>query len=210
MSYKLVLFDIDGTLCPSGKILTPRELSLIDSTHPKAFKDLNLRRELNYPCFDGMEDCLKELKNSKIELGVVSNAPSFRQKNKLIASGIDELFNEDLVIISENLAPGYYFLDTGLVSWPDKETKEEYVQRVSKPKACMFCHAFSKTNHSRDSIVYVGNQFEDSVAAQAAGVSFIRVIDKEKPDFKSEWEINQNEFYKLISLLNSLSELANS
>ena len=201
MKYDLVIFDIDGTLCLSGKTLSEEELQLIDTANPAEFKNANLAAKIKYTCFPGVINTLEQLKLNSVKLGIASNGPSFRQKNKLIAAGIDNLFEKELVIISEDLALFYHNLDTGLNYWPTEYAREEYLKRVEKPNPNMLSHILIRANAQKQSTIYVGNAVEDFTAAQKAGLAFIRVIDKEKKGFKAEKEIHQNEFHKLIDLL---------
>ncbi len=200
MKYDLIIFDIDGTLCPSGRILSEDELKIIDLTHPKDFKASNLGINMKYTYFPGVRTALEQIaKDAK--LAIASNGPSFRQKNKLIASGIDHLFDKELVIISEDLALSYHTLDTGLNYWPNEYTKELYMKRVEKPNSSMLSHLLIRSNAPKQRAIYVGNTEEDFTAAKNAGMAFVRVIDKSKKRFKTGHEIHQNEFHKLINLL---------
>jgi FMN phosphatase YigB (HAD superfamily) len=200
MKYNLVIFDIDGTLCPSGRVLNEDELKLIDTTNPKDFKANNLGTSIKYAPFQGVSKVLEELAKST-KLAIASNGPSWRQRNKLTAAGIDHLFDKELIIISEDLALFYHSLDTSLNYWPKDYAKEEYLKRVEKPNSHMLSHLLIRSNVPKQNAIYVGNDEIDLTAAKNAGVHFVRVIDKSKKEFKTEQEIHQNEFHKLISLL---------
>lgn len=200
MKYNLVIFDIDGTLCPSGEILSEEELKIIDTTEPKEFKKNISSENVNYSPFPGVSSVLEEIAKTT-KLAIASNGPSWRQKNKLIASGIDHFFDKELIIISEDLALFYHSLDTGLNYWPSDYAKEEYSNKVKKPNSNMLSHLLTRANVPKQNAVYVGNDEIDLTAAKKAGLAFIRVIDHAKPEFKAEQEIHQNEFNKLIELL---------
>lgn len=200
MKYDLVIFDIDGTLCPSGRVLSEEELRILDTTNPKDFKASNLGINMKYSSFKGAKNALEQI-TKDAKLGIASNGPSWRQKNKLIAAGIDHFFDKELVIISEDLALSYHSLDTGLNYWSNEYAKELYMKQVEKPNSSMLSHLLIRANLSKQNAVYIGNTEEDFTAAKNAGMAFIRVIDKSKKRFKTGHEIHQNEFYKLINLL---------
>ena len=200
MKYNLIIFDIDGTLCPSGRTLKEEELQLIDTTNPAEFKNANLAAKIKYNYFPGVLNALEQLKG-QAKLAIASNGPSFRQRNKLIAAGIDNLFDKELIIISEDLALFYYSLDTGLSYWQKEYDREEYLKRVEKPKPNMLYHVLNRANAQKQNAVYIGNDAIDLETAKNAGIDFIRIIDKSKKGFKAEKEVHQNEFHKLIDLL---------
>ena len=50
VNYDIVCFDIDGTLCPSGRVLTREQLLLIDQTRPESFKFLP-KNDFNFQAF---------------------------------------------------------------------------------------------------------------------------------------------------------------
>lgn len=190
--YDIVAFDIDGTLCPSGRVLAAESLRLIDETHPDTFRKLD-RNGFNFRPFTGVERALTQLQHIT-RLAIISNGPHFRQRNKLILLALEEFFGS--VYISGELAR---------ISFGEDYTRETE-QGIAKPNTLMFERINADTRTFASRSLYVGNRQMDYEAASKAGWDFIGVIDSneryENDFFGSEPApkklVRQREFARIL------------
>ncbi len=188
-SYDLVVYDIDGTLGPSGRDFTVEQLKLVDTTDPEQFRLMD-KSSFTYGPFLGVTETIEQLRG-RVKQAVISNGPGIRQKNKLILMGLENTFDH-LYISEEHAGKMFGVYD------------EIKLKSIEKPSPSMFQRMNWETKTSPEKCVYIGNTWVDYLAARNAGWDFIGVIDadeKYKDDFKSERKlklVQQHEFNRIL------------
>ncbi len=187
--FDLVVYDIDGTLGPSGRSLTAEQLILVDTTKPEQFRLFD-RSGFVYGAFPGVVETIAQLRNI-VKQAIISNGPSIRQRNKLVLAGLEEIFNP--VYISEEHARKMFGVFNGV-----------QLKSIEKPSPSMFQRMNGETRTRPERCVYIGNTEVDYLAARNAGWDFIGVIDtdeKYQEDFKNREDlklVQQHEFHRIL------------
>lgn len=192
--YDLVCFDLDGTLCPTGRALSDENLKIVDTTPPEEFKRLDLSG-FNFRPFPGVLETLDTLRRST-RLSIISNGFENRQLNKIYLIGLDGYFHP--ICISEEHAKKMFGV------YDDRQLKS-----IEKPSSSMFQRMNWKTKTSPERCVYIGNIYADYLAARNASWDFIGVIDadeKYKDDFKGEKDLKLVQQYEFQRILEHILE----
>jgi FMN phosphatase YigB (HAD superfamily) len=168
---RLIAFDFDDTLCPTGRILPVEQIALIDETPPGQFV---AGPHLAYAPFPAALELVKRLHGAGAEPALVSNSRSNRQRNKIRLSGLERYLAPDRVLISEECAWALCLRELGrgpasLAEW------QEYAARVEKPRPYMLQELTRTTGIPTHESLCVGNDDADRLAAWSAGWRFYHV-----------------------------------
>ena len=193
--YELIAFDIDGTLCQSGRTLTPEQLELITLSDPESFREQD-KSGFNYSAFPGVVDTIKAL--AGVRRGIISNGFGRRQRNKLILTGLDDLF--DPIYISEDFACSFF--EEAYTA----DRKKEFEREIEKPSPIMMMRMNLMTRTLASRSLYVGNTDEDHRTARASGWDFLRIRDPD-PKYSAIGVdgaiavIDQNRFHEILEYI---------
>ncbi len=182
MKYKLIAFDLDGTLAPSGKTLGEREQILQMMSRQECAKR---QREFNYLPYTQVEETIKKL-SKEVKLAIISNGNGNLQRNKLFILKMEHHFKR--ILISEELCKEIYGVE-------EKRTE------IEKPQSTMFEKLCQEENVQPKECLYVGNRDSDSMGAKNAGWDFIRVVDhdgRNKVKIRDQIKIDKDEFMKIL------------
>jgi FMN phosphatase YigB (HAD superfamily) len=168
---RLIAFDFDDTLCPTGRILPVEQVALIDETPPGRFVP---GPHLAYTPFPAALELVKRLHAAGAGPGLVSNSRSNRQRNKIRLSGLERYLAAGRTLISEECAWELCMREHGrgpesIAEW------QEYVARVEKPRPYMLQELTHRTGIPAAESLYVGNDDADRLAAWSAGWRFHHV-----------------------------------
>lgn len=187
--YKLIVFDLDGTLAISGNYLSDKEIKMLDEFNSK---QINENKKLfNYKTYKNVKETLEILRKFT-KLALISNGHYPRQKNKLILAGIYDYF--DLIYISQEIA---------IKKFGDKFTPEQLAQ-IEKPSIYMFKQMNKETKTLPEECIYIGNIDNDQIVAAEIGWDFIRIKDEDPRAIrKLTWEktVHQDNFKEILKYL---------
>lgn len=94
--------------------------------------------ESNWRLFPNLKKSLQTLKANGIRLGIISNGNRTQQDKKLEKTGINKLFEEELIIVSEEIGH-------------------------SKPNPKIFKHAQKKTGVKIEELIFFGNDIHQDI-----------------------------------------------
>jgi FMN phosphatase YigB (HAD superfamily) len=169
---RLIAFDLDDTLCPTGRTLPVEHIVTMDLTSPEIIRAA--APHITYAPYPAALDLVKRLHGTGTELAVVTNGKSYRQRNKLALSGLDAYFKPDRIFVSEECAWERYLSEVGSFTGP-LEQWQECLTRIEKPAPYMLVKLTEKTGIPARESLFIGDSDADRLAAWSAGWQFYHV-----------------------------------
>ncbi|GEM_PF-5537680 len=183
MKYKLIAFDIDGTLAPSGKTLGEKEGVLQMISEKECYRR---KKEFPYLPYPQVNETLKKLRK-EAKLVIISNGNGNLQRNKLSILKIRHYFTS--LLISENVCREIY----GTI---------EKLNEVEKPNKFMFEKVCQEGGVNPRECLYIGNRDSDYMGARNAGWDFLRIVDHRfRMGLEGQIAIDKDEFMKIMEYL---------